>query len=229
MNDTLLQAILASSYLLNLAVMAGLWWTAARVPQTRRFWGLLGAAWTLNVLGNGAWIGYDILVGSSLPTLSWIDAIYLGRYLLVGLALGAYPTLWSRRRGVEFIAILVAATLLAWFMLYRPTLAVTERSWTHFIGVAIYPIFDAGLLYAAWRRGRETASRAMRQALALFTLALLSYGIANWINFRVRMVSLEAYSLWADLCWLLSDVLTALALVRFYRLRSSTPIAPSIS
>lgn len=225
MNDTLLQAILALSYLLNLAVMAGLWWTAARVPQARRLWGLLGAAWTLNVLGNMAWIGYDMLVGSSLPTLSWIDAIYLGRYLLVGLALGLYPG----RRGIEFTAILIAATLLAWFILYQPTLALTERSWTHFVGVAIYPILDAGLLYTAWRRGRETVSLAVRQALVLFTLALLSYGVANWINFSVRMVSPDAHSPWAELCWLLSDVLTGLALVRFYRSRSTEPPAPSMS
>ena len=88
-----------------------------------------------------------------------------------------------------------------------------------FLGVAIYPILDAALVYTAWIRWRQDVATALKQAVLVLTLAMLVYGVANWINFGVRMVSLDAESAPATLAWALSDGLVVVAIVCFLRQR----------
>ena len=87
MADSLSQVLMAISFLVNLAAIGSLWWAARRSTTARPFWRALAAGWTLALLGNVAWIVYDLTTGKRLPPLSWIDIFYVARYVLVGLAL----------------------------------------------------------------------------------------------------------------------------------------------
>ncbi len=208
--------LFAISFLVNVLVVGILWWTAVRSSTHRTFWRLWAIGWSLNLLGNVAWIIYDMMIDQgSLPPLSWIDTLYLGRYLLLGLAWWLYPDgKKSARWGLELAGVMLLVGLVAWFSLYQPMLASTGRSWAYFLGVAIYPILDAGLVYAAWR-GFQASVSGMKPVIALLLLALVSYGGANVINFSARMASVEALSNWATLFWLLADLLTGIASVYF--------------
>jgi hypothetical protein len=207
MND----ALFAVSFLLSLAATAGLWWAAWRSERRPGFWRLLALAWSLTVLGNAVWIAYEMWSGAAVPTLTWIDALYLARYALIGAALWLHPRPWPARRAWEPVAVLIAFAGLAWLLFLRPVWRSAGGTWDHFLGVAIYPVLDAGLIYLAWRRWRGTRAAPFGRAVVRLLGALLTYGVANWINFRVRMSSLEAGSLLATAFWLASDVLALAA------------------
>jgi hypothetical protein len=204
-------ALFALSFLLSLATTAGLWRATALADRRPGFWRLLALAWSLTVSGNVAWITYELWAGVTLPTLTWIDALYLARYGLIGLALWSHPRPWPVRRAGELAGVLVACAALAWLLFLRPVWTSTGGSWTHFLGVAIYPVLDVGLIYLAWRRWQGTRASPFGSVMVRLLSALGAYGVANWINFRVRMSSLEANSLLATAFWLSSDALALLA------------------
>jgi len=210
------------SFVLNFVTVGCLWWATARAKTLRPFWRMLAAAWTLNWLGSIIWGVYELTTRQSLPTLTMLDSLYLGRYLLVGLALWLYPTMWTGRRAWEAAAVILLAGLVAWLSWFQPMLAATGRSWTYFLGVAIYPPLDAGLIYTAWIRYRGLANHPLRPVIVLLLLALISYGIANCINFNARMFSLEADPGIASLLWLLTDLLTGVAALYYlFKVRPS--------
>ncbi len=209
--------IFTLSLLVNLVVIGVLWWAAARSKTARSFWQLVAAGWSLNLLGNLIWIGYEMARQQSLPPLSPVDSLYLGRYLLVGWAFWVYPAPWPGRRGLEITAAMLLMAVVAWFSLFRPVLASTAPAWPDFLGVAIYPVLDAGLVYAALRRFLELKGDWGRPAFGLLLLAMLCYGAANWINFTVRMTPAERLFDWASLFWLLTDLLTGLAAMVWQR------------
>jgi len=217
--DAFFMALYAISSILSLVVTGGLWWAAHRSEETSPFWRMLALGWSLSLAGNLAWTVYDMVGGKSLPTLSWIDGFYLGRYLLIWLAFWRYPAPFSPWRGLEVLAAMAISGLLAWVGLFQPVLTSTERSLPYFLGVAIYPVLDAALVYTAWIRWRQVITPALKQAVLVLILAMLVYGVANWINFGVRMVSLDAESLLATLAWTLSDGLLCIAIVVFLRQR----------
>ena len=101
-------------------------------------------------------------------------------------------------------------------------LSMPQRPVLYFMGGALYPILDATLIYAAlitWLR--VEAGPWIKNAVALFALAMLLYGAANWINFTVRAIALDASSDLAALFWLLADVVTGLAAFLVAEFRAS--------
>jgi hypothetical protein len=76
--------------------------------------------------------------------------------------------------------------------------------------VAIYPILDAGLIYAALLTWTGAAKGRLRHAAGLILASAICYGIANCFQFGARAVPDYASSL-PDPFWLLSDLLAGAA------------------
>lgn len=68
--DLISQTLEGVGYLLLLVVLTALWIKSARQPVLRRFWILLALAWTMNLLGNIAWIMHDLVTGTELDNFS---------------------------------------------------------------------------------------------------------------------------------------------------------------
>lgn len=202
----------ALSFLFNLLLVVMLWQNARWIPGMRRFWRWLAVGWGLNLAGNIAWGVHDLTTGGVLATLSLIDGFYIARYVAVALAFLTYQP-QSARRWEAWVLMAVAATALVWLALYRPVLGAGQRPFAYFAGLAVYPVLDLPLIYIAllaWARAPDAPSN---NVLGLTTLAMFSYGAANWLNFSKRAVTLEAYTHLADLFWFLTDVLTGGAAV----------------
>lgn len=204
-------------FLFPLVVAGMMGWLAWRRKATRLFWGLLAAGWAINVAGNVAWGVHDMVTGSRLPPLSWIDLIYLARYVCIALAFWLYPAVWPRRRLLEAVGVLILTALALWVTVYRTELAASKRAWDEFIGVAIYPVFDAGIVYLSLSRWRENEEAVWKLTVLLLLAGASAYGVANMINFFVRMAAVDAVSGWADLFWFLSDALAVAAMGWFWR------------
>ncbi|MGC9357372.1 MAG: hypothetical protein ACP5GX_05885, partial [Anaerolineae bacterium] len=130
----------AFSFLLNLLVTILLWWvTRHATGRVRTFWRWIALGWTLNIVGNLAWSVYDLVSEMPLPIFSWIDILYLARYVAVGMALTHLPRLWTARRWLDWGAVAVAAAAFIWLALFRPTLSSSATPWDHFLGGAFYP------------------------------------------------------------------------------------------
>ncbi|MGC9398506.1 MAG: hypothetical protein ACP5HM_05155 [Anaerolineae bacterium] len=195
----------AAGFLLTLVTLAALWWTAAGKGRMWRFWRLIALAWTLNLLGTVAWGVYEMVTGVSLGIFSWIDGFYLLRYGVILAAFAGALRPWKARDW----ALLAAVTLLlgagVWFGLYRPLRPTFDQPLRYFLGGVLYPILDAALLFAALWTWRALERPTGRRSVALFALGLLSYGIANVLNFQARATDLDAASLLAGIGWLLAD------------------------
>lgn len=218
--DLMLDTVL--SLLLSLVVTGLLWWATRRSLRPRRFWGTLAAAWTIGLLGNVAWGLYELWSGTPLPTISFVDLMYLARYALVLVAYWYFLHPPGQRQWMRLLLVLLAAIALACaeFFLTSSDLGQTSLFWAW----AAYPILDAGLIYvgvSAWRR--EPPGR-LRNALGLLGLALIAYGLANWLNFYGHMVSYETVSGLAGLFWPLSDILAGMGVLHV--LWTTPPIAP---
>jgi hypothetical protein len=202
----------AASFLFNFVVTGTLWWASRQSEgDARSFWRWLAWGWMLNIAGNLAWAAHDFFVGESLAILSWIDGFYIARYLLVFWAFWRYPYRTMRARWVLYVTLLAAATALVWMMLFRPVMATVTQPLLYFFGGALYPIMDVVLVYVALTAWTYSADDRMRTVLRWLVLAMAAYGVANWINFGVRSVSLDVSSLVAGLFWLLADVGTGVA------------------
>ncbi len=211
--------VAAIGYPLNVVLIVALFWSAIRFKDARRFWGLLAAAWTVGFLGNVVWVIHDVVTGRVLPNFSPVDLFYLARYALVAMALWRAPRPLPRRRLLETLAVVALAMAAGWPTIFRPAWETTGRSWGHLIGGAIYPILDAGIIYLALIRWRTVEAPGYRAALAWLFWGLISYGVANWINFSSRVIAFESFVLGATIFWLLSDILTGAALVSYARQR----------
>ena len=201
------------SMLLTIGIAALQWRAGSQSPDAKAFWRLLAGAWTAGLMGNIAWGIYEMLTGESLPILSWVDAIYATRDILVLMALWRYPGRPLRRREFDVIAIPAATAAIAWLLVFRPTLttaALTPQRIQDFIGVAIYPILDAGLIYAALLTWAGAAKGRLRHAVALILASAICYGIANSFQFGIRVVPDYTSGL-PDPFWLLSDLLAGSA------------------
>ncbi|MBN1956541.1 MAG: hypothetical protein JW900_16040 [Anaerolineae bacterium] len=202
--------IMAVSFFFALVLTGLLWWIAYRDAVTRRFWGLLAAAWTVSIIANVGWGIYNAMGGEGQP--GWTDLFYLTRYLLVLLAFWLYPAPWSWRRWAELAIALLATALLLWLGFIRPIWATTPANdLVHVVGGAIYPALDVGLLYAAWYRWRTRPTIRWRNVMVGMLMALLAYSLANWVNYGMLITAPEAESILPDIFWFLSDVLTAIA------------------
>ncbi len=183
----------------------------AGAPAARGFWRALAIAWTLNIAGNIAWGVHDILTAERLGIFTWIDGIYLARYAMIGWALWHYPR--EPERWTDYAAVTLVATMCIWATLFRVMRpSIPQRPFWYFMGGALYPILDTALIYAAlmaWLR--IGAGAGIKRSMGLFALAMFVYGAANWINFTVRAIALDASSDWAAFFWLLADGFTGLA------------------
>jgi len=196
-------------------ILAGfLWWMVYRFPSARRLWGLLAIGWTLNLASGVFWGLYVMLVGEDVPDL--VDTIYITRYVFVGLAFLVYPAVFSIRRIVEVLAAMLVAGVVLWYGLVEPLHAATGESLYIWEG-NLFPILDAGVLYAVWTRWQNAADETVGVTMRWLTLSMLAYGIANWINFSARTVVPDADSLGALLFWLLTDAFAAVAVWQFFR------------
>lgn len=226
--DVALQVIWGLSFAVNAAVTGVLWWAVWSRRAQRPFWMALALGWTLNLIGNVIWAAVDILSGESVPTLTWIDAFYLARYALVGAALWCWPDLLPGRRALQTAAVVGLVGMLGWFLVFRPTWSAAGGPWTHILGVAMYPVLDAGLVFLAWARWlrcreavpREAASSC--EATPFLLWALVAYGIANWINLFARTASLAAQPLAAAIGWLAADLLVGWAVPGKKRVQAAT-------
>lgn len=205
--DIISQIIQSSGYLFSLVVLALLWRKASRPSDARYFWTLLAAAWTLNLLGNIAWILHDVLTGNPLDTFSFVDLFYVLRYGVIGCALWLYPTSLARRDGLWVAGIMLAAILVAGGGYFDPAIAFRGEEGSGFLGLAMYMILDVGIVTLAWLRVRAVQQSAWsRQALLLFSV-MVSYGIANTINLAEYVLLRTSGGVPQNLFWILSDVL----------------------
>ncbi|MBN1579767.1 MAG: hypothetical protein JXA89_03630 [Anaerolineae bacterium] len=222
--DAYLEEILfAVPFLVTLLLAGGLWWMAWRASEFRGFWGWLAAGLTANVAGNVVWIVHDMATGTVLPPLSWVDLLFVARYVCFGIAFLLYPAPWPRQKLLEVGGVIVLTALGVWVCIYRTEFVFVKRDWDQVLGVAMYPVFDLGLIYMLSARWREMSTEPWRRSLFLLFLSALSYGGANGIQFCVRMASVDDSSNWATLFWFLSDVLMIAAIVWFARRREDRP------
>jgi hypothetical protein len=213
--------------LLTVVVAVLLWRAGGQSFDARTFWKLLAVGWAVNLLGNIVWGVYETVAGKRLPTLSFVDAVYATRYVLALLALRRYPGQASDRRWPSLLAVLSAATAVIWVLLFRPTLMSAEIALPRvkdFIGVAMYPVMDAVLIYAAVLTWARATQSCMRNSLGLLILAMVSYSVANWFQFGNLAVA-GFTSIVPDIFWPLADVLAGFAAV--YALWRAGPQEPT--
>ena len=89
--------------------------------------------------------------------------------------------------------------------------------------LVLYPVFDVALIYMLTARWREMPVEPWRRTIFLLFLSALSYGVANGIQFCVRMASVDDSSNWATLFWSMTDVFMIAALVWFAHRRDDRP------
>jgi len=211
MNENLANALYGISFFLSLIVLIGLWRTTAKSPVTRRLWGLLALAWTLNLIADFAW-GILVLVAPDI-WLDWIDYLYVGRYLLVFAAFWLYPQPWGRQQWIGIFASMFVGWLLLWLLLAR---SAENPDSSYVLAGMVFPVMDVGILFGAIYRWR-TAEPGMKKPLFWLSTAMLVYGAANWFNYSVRVTDPEADSLPALILWLLSTVFTGVAVWQFWK------------
>jgi hypothetical protein len=193
-------------YISLLVVLALLWRRAFRPSEFRQLWILLAAAWTMNLLGNIAWIVHDLVTGTELDTFSVVDTFYVLRYVLIGWALWLYPTLLSRRAWVWIVGTMLAVSVVVWAVYYNPAMALRGGDWTGFLGLALYPVLDAGIVALAWLRMRAARGSAWDRYASLLFCAMASYGIANTINLTEYVFSPIAGGILQHVLWVLTNV-----------------------
>lgn len=217
----MLDMILA--FLIGLLVTGLLWWAAYTSTHARCLWVWLAAAWTVALLGNIAWGGYELVTGESLPYLSAVDILYLARYVLI---LVAFWRCLCVPVGEQWIRLLMAfvvgtAAVIGGFFLSVPI----SRQTGYWLAGAIYPILDVGLLFVAIEARRCEPEGRLQKTLGLLALALLAYGAANWLNFFGQAIPFQPAAGLSSLFWPLSDILVGLGVLRLF-LTASSPQAP---
>ncbi len=204
--DIILQILQASGYLFSLVVLALLWRKALRQSESRQFWMWLALAWSLNLLGNIAWIVHDLVTGTELDTLSVIDLFYVLHYVLVGYVLWLYPAPLSRRAWLWIGGTMFVVNAVVWAVYFNPAMALQGGDWTGFLGLALYPILDAGIIALAWLRVRATRQPPWsRYAILLFGI-MASYGIANTLNLTEYVFPPISGGILPNVFWILTDV-----------------------
>lgn len=202
----------AISFLLALLVVALLWAAYTRSTEGRAFWGLLAAGWSLNVLANVVWAVYHVRGKTKLPVLSVVDIAYLARYGLVWMALCSYPSSAPAWHSMLLFAIAVAASSALALYLGRARDPTSERD-AYLLGRGVYPLLDTLLAAAGAYVCLRTTAATGRAVPGAISLALVAYGVANWLNLRDRGYALENRESRAALLWPLSDILAGVAAV----------------
>jgi hypothetical protein len=196
---------MALAFILGLLATGLLWWAAYLSSPPRYFWGLLAAAWAVNLLGDVAWGLYEQISGTPLPFVSLVDLLYLTRYALIFVAFWKGFQLPRDRQWLWLLGslLLAAAVVLGAYFVSVPA----SRQATRWLAKAIYPILDIGLLYLALEAWKAKAKGSLKYALVILALALFAYGAANWVNFFGQAIPVDAVAGLAGLFWPLSNIL----------------------
>lgn len=202
--ETVLQIFQALGYITLLLVLASFWRLAFRRPG--RLWGLLALAWTMNLLGNIAWALHDLVTGAALDTFSAVDLFFVLRYALIGVALWLYPTPLPRRDGVWVGMAAFVVNAVVWLVYFTAAMNLRGGDWTAFVGLAMYPVFDAGMIALAWLRVRAARESAWSGYAALLFGAMISYGMANTINLSEYVFQLSTGGVPQNVFWVLTDL-----------------------
>lgn len=203
--EMILQTLQAVGYLSLLIILVVFWGQALRRREPRNFWIFLALAWTMNLLGNIAWIVHDIVTGAALSTFSVVDSFYIIRYVLVGLALWLYPISLTRKtwKWAGSAALITAA--LVWVFYFRSAMAMNGGDWLSFLGLALYPILDAVLFVIAWQRLRVSRETFWHRTALLLFCAVTSYGIANTLNLTEYVFPPLSGGVLPNVFWILTD------------------------
>ncbi len=204
--DLISQTFQAIGYLLLLVVLTVLWVKTARQTELRRFWILLALAWTMNLFGNIAWIVHDLVTGTELDNFSLVDLFYVAHYGLIAAALWLVPKSLSRRAELWIAGVMLGTAAIVWAVYFIPAMALRGGPWTNFLGVAMYPVLDAGLLTLAWLRLRAARGSTWDRVALLLFCSVASYGIANTLNMTGYVFSPIAGGLLPNVFWILTDV-----------------------
>ncbi|MCC7119590.1 MAG: hypothetical protein IT310_13780 [Anaerolineales bacterium] len=202
----LLQILQGIGYLSLLIVLVAFWRQALLRREPRAFWTLFAWAWTMNLLGNLAWVLHDAMTGTALATFSFVDVFYILRYALVALALWLYPTPLTQKfwKWVGLAAGMTGA--LVWAFYFRPAMDLNGGDWISFLGLALYPVLDAGLIAIAWLRVRASRETSWSQPAVILFLAVMSYGLANTLNLTEYVFPPLSSGVLPNLFWILTDV-----------------------
>ncbi|MEW6401962.1 MAG: hypothetical protein AB1649_09190 [Chloroflexota bacterium] len=209
--DIILQSI---GFLLLPVILVLYWLKAFRQAESRLFWGLLAMAWTFNLLGNIAWIVHDLVTGTALETLSAIDLLYILRYVLVGAALWLYPAPLPSRAWSWIVGAMLAASAVVWAVYFDPAMEISGGNWTGFLGLALYPVLDVGIVAIAWLRVRATRQSVWGKYVLLLFYSMASYGIANTVNLTEYVFSSIFGGVLQNVLWILADVFLLVIVLR---------------
>lgn len=202
---------MALSFILGLIATGLLWWAAYLSSPPRHFWGVLAAAWTVNLLGAIAWGLYEQISGNPLPFVSLVDLLYLARHALV---FAAFWKGFQLPRGRQWLWLLGSLLLAAAVVLGAYFISVpSSRQGARWLAGAIYPILDIGILYVALEAWKGEPQGSLRNTLAILALAFFAYCAANWVNFFGQVIPVDAVAGLAPLFWPLSDILAGIAVL----------------
>ncbi|MBK9006596.1 MAG: hypothetical protein IPM31_06335 [Anaerolineae bacterium] len=202
----LLQTLQAVGYLTLLAILLVLWGQVIRRREPRNFWLFFAWAWTMNLLGNIAWIVHDLVTGAALSTFSLVDVFYIVRYALVGLALWLYPVALTQKTWKWVGSAALITAVLVWAFYFRSAMATNGGDWIGFLGLALYPMFDAVLIVVAWQRARASRETIWHGTAWLLFCAVTSYGIANTLNLTEYVFPPLSGGIVPNIFWILTDV-----------------------
>jgi hypothetical protein len=199
------------AFVLGLMATGLLGWAAYQGIYPRRFWGWLVAAWTTGLMGSAVWGIYQVMTGQPLPYISLVDVLYLVRYALILIAFWRCLGVPAGQQWISLLLLLllVAAVVFGAFFLAVPA----SRQTIFWLAGAAYPILDMGLMYVALEARKQEPAGTLRNALGFLTLALVSYGAANWLNFFGQAIPFEAVTGVSHLFWPLSDILAGVAVL----------------
>jgi hypothetical protein len=203
---TILPIVQTLDYVLLLILLSALWVKVVRRQEIRAFWFLLASALTTNFLGNIAWILHDMTTDRPLGAFSFIDLFYVLRYVLVGFALWAYPLPLNRKAGVGAGFVTIVVNALIWMAYFPPAMKLHGGDWMGFLGLAMYPAFDAALIMLAWFRLRSLQRKEQVNFFLFLFFSMLFYGIANILNLAEYIFLSSSSGVLPAIFWILADV-----------------------
>jgi hypothetical protein len=204
--DLILQVFQALGYLLSLVLLAALCTRAVRWRESRRFWVLLALTWLLGLLGSAAWFIHDLTTAAPLTSFSYVDLFFLARYALIGLALWLYPAPLPGRAGAWVVAAMLIVNFVIWPVYFQPVMAQQPGPWTDFLGYAMYPTLDVGMVVLVWLRYRAVDETSWARVALWLLCSMLSYGLANTVNLSEYAFPPLTGGALPNLLWILSDV-----------------------
>lgn len=207
MMDKISQILQVAEYLLLLAILIVFWSKAARQRELRNYWGLLALAWTMNLLGNIAWVIHDLFSTTALGSLSAVDFFYVLRYALLVAVLWLHPVRLTRRDGLwAAVAAFVVAVIIG-VVYFEAVMPLRSGDWLNFLGLAVYPVLDVAIITLAALRVRTMREPWWnRNALFLFW-GMACYGVANTINLAHYVFSAISVGVFPSVFWVLADAL----------------------